>query len=966
MSLDADITTDAATIVLDGNGTSFDNLAPLAQITSGGSLKILDGGSFTTAGDLDNAGTVDLAAGTLNVAGNYTQEVSGAYDVGVGGLAAGSQFGQLNVSGLASLDGALTTGLLSGYAPPQGDSYPILTFGSETGDFSAEFGLYFGGGSGFMPTYKPGTHPTELDLVVISELPGIQATVQSSENPSNYGDLVTFTVNVIPAVLTDLVPTGTVTFYDGGTAIDTETLVNGSASFSTSAFTAGTHSIVVQYSGDANFSGGNSKSLAQVVNQAASTTAVKPTVNPSVLGQSVTFTATVASAVSGLGTPTGQVTFYDGTTAIDTETLVDGMASYTTSGLAVAGHSITAQYTGDTDFSGSTSTAFTQTVNPAGTQTAVTTSVNPTVSGQSVTFTATVSTVSPGAGTATGQVVFYDGTTAVDTEYLSGGAASYTTSALSVSGHSITAEYVGNTDFVTSTSTAFTQTVDQDGTTTSLGSSADPAVLGQSVTFTAVVTADSPGSGTPTGSVTFYDGTNAVDTETLVGGVAKFKTSSLALGGHAISAVYGGDTDFTGSPSATITETIKQASPIAVVTSSLTPTVFGQGVTFTATVSATPPATGIPSGQVTFYDGSTPIDTETLVDGSATYTTSALAVGGHTITIHYSGDSTFVSGNSTAITQTVDQADTATTVTPSVNPTDYGQPVTFTATVSAASPGSGTPSGQVTFYDGTTAVDTETLKSGTAGYTTSALSLAGHSITAKYLGNTDFAISTSTAITQTVDQDDSKTLAVDDGQPGEPGPVGELHGHRARRHAGERDAHRERRLLRRHRSHRHRDPRQRDGRVHHVRAGPGRSRHQRRLQRRHQFRRKPLELDQRDGQAGESLGGGQLFGEPERLRPVGDVHGDRHARDDRDAHPDRPRGLLRRDDRDRHRDARQRLGFVHDIGPGARGPLDHDPVRRRREFQRQSPRPPSPRPSTRPAPRRPWSPRRIRRISAIR
>ena len=96
--------------------------------------------------------------------------------------------------------------------------------------------------------------------MVISELPGTQTTVQSSENPSNYGDLVTFTVNVIPAVLTDLVPTGTVTFYDGGTAIDTETLVNGSASFATSAFTAGTHTIVVQYSGDTNFSGGNSKS----------------------------------------------------------------------------------------------------------------------------------------------------------------------------------------------------------------------------------------------------------------------------------------------------------------------------------------------------------------------------------------------------------------------------------------------------------------------------------------------------------------------------------------------------------------------------------------------------------------------------------------------------------------------------------------------------------------------------------
>ena len=588
MSLGADITTDAATIVLDGTGTSFDSLSPLAQIASGGSLEILDGGSFTTAGDLDNAGTIDLAAGTL-------ERRRQLHPGGLGrvrrrrGRPGGRQPvrpAQRHRPGDRSTAPS-SVSLIDGYAPPQGDSYPVLTFGSLAGNFSAEFGLYFGGGEGFTPTFKPGTNPTELDLVVISELPGTQTTVQSSENPSNYGDLVTFTVNVTPAVLTDLVPTGTVTFYDGGTAIDTETLVDGSASFSTSAFTAGTHTIVVQYSGDTNFSGGNSKSLAQVVNQAASTTAVMPTVNPSVWGQSVTFTATVASSVAGLGTPTGQVTFYDGTTAIDTETLVDGMASYTTSGLAVAGHSITAQYTGDTDFSGSTSTAFTQTVNPAGTQTAVTTSVNPTVSGQSVTFTATVSTVSPGAGTATGQVVFYDGTTAVDTEYLSGGTASYTTSALSVSGHSITAEYVGNTDFATSTSTAFTQTVDQDGTTTSLGSSANPAVLRP------VGDLHRGGDGRRAGERD-ADGQRHVlrrhhrrrhrdprgrrgEIQDLVAGARAATPSARSTAATPISPA---------APRRRSPRRSSRRARSAAVTSSLTPTVFGQSVTFTATVSA--------------------------------------------------------------------------------------------------------------------------------------------------------------------------------------------------------------------------------------------------------------------------------------------------------------------------------------------------------------------------------------------
>src|SRR5262249_38807572 len=66
LSLGGPITTDAATIVLDGTATSFDSLSTLSQIAAGSSLEILEGGSFTTAGDLDNAGTIDLAAGTLN------------------------------------------------------------------------------------------------------------------------------------------------------------------------------------------------------------------------------------------------------------------------------------------------------------------------------------------------------------------------------------------------------------------------------------------------------------------------------------------------------------------------------------------------------------------------------------------------------------------------------------------------------------------------------------------------------------------------------------------------------------------------------------------------------------------------------------------------------------------------------------------------------------------------------------
>ena len=261
--------------MLDGAGAEFSSLAPLTGIAAGGSLEILDGGSFTTAGDLDNAGTIDLAAGTLNVAGNYTQETTGAYDVAIGGLVPGSLYGQLNVTSQATLAGALSVSLLNGYDPPPGDSYRILNFDSRVGDFDAEFGLHLGDGTGFSPIYNTAPSPG-LDLTVISESPGTLTTVQSSENPSKYGDSVTFTVTVTPAVSTDLIATGTVTFYDGSTVIDTETLCDGAASFTTSALVAGMHSIVAQYNGDSNFSGSNSTVLTQTVNPLSLVVATQP------------------------------------------------------------------------------------------------------------------------------------------------------------------------------------------------------------------------------------------------------------------------------------------------------------------------------------------------------------------------------------------------------------------------------------------------------------------------------------------------------------------------------------------------------------------------------------------------------------------------------------------------------------------------------------------------------------------
>ncbi len=290
----------------------------------------------------------------------------------------------------------------------------------------------------------------------------------------------------------------------------------------------------------------------------------------------------------------------------------------------------------------------------ASTSTGITSGTNPSVHGQPVTFTATVTS---SVGTPTGDVSFLDGTTLLGTGTLSGGVATFTTSALSTASHTINADYPGTTVFAAS-SGSVTQTVNQASTTTTVdwaSSYSSPTTFGQGVKFKAVVTASSPGSGTVTGNVSFYDGTTLLETDALVSGVATTSLiTTLSAGNHTITANYSSTTDFFGSFSSGITHVVNQASSTTTLTSSTNPSNFGDSVTFTATVSAASPSTAIPSGAVTFKDGSTTLDTESLnSSGVATYTTSSLTGGSHSITAVYNGTSDVSGSTSSAVTQVV-------------------------------------------------------------------------------------------------------------------------------------------------------------------------------------------------------------------------------------------------------------------------------------------------------------------------
>jgi len=274
----------------------------------------------------------------------------------------------------------------------------------------------------------------------------------------------------------------------------------------------------------------------------ATTTTVTSSLNPSVYQQPATFTAKVTS--SNGAPPNGEnVTFYSGTTALGTGQLSGGSATTTTTALPVGTDSITASYAGDANFANSKSSALTQVVNKAKSYTALASNSNPSSFGQPVVFTATVT--GQFGGTASGTVTFSNGTKAMGTVTLSKGAASISAATLAVGSDSITAVYSGDTNFVTSTSNAVKQVVNQGSTTTALTSSLNPSKSGQPVTLTAAVTGKY--GGTPSGSVAFKDGNTTLKTVTLSGGVAKYTTSTLTKATHSMTAVYSGDANFNGS-----------------------------------------------------------------------------------------------------------------------------------------------------------------------------------------------------------------------------------------------------------------------------------------------------------------------------------------------------------------------------------------------------------------------------------
>jgi|GEM_PF-1362849 len=589
-----------------------------------------------------------------------------------------------------------------------------------------------------------------------------------------YGQSVTFTASVsLPAG--EATPTGTVTFTENGNPLpgacaSAVLVASGVASCTTSALAVAAHQVLATFvPSDGNTTG--SSGNANISVSTAGTTTIITNAQPwtLTLGASTTVNVTVGANAPGSGTPTGSVTVSDGTGQCTIAALTSGIGTCTLTPSSAGSKTITATYTPDaassTNFTGSSATA-PLTVNPAQPGSTLISSANPSVFGQSVTLTGTV-TPAAGGVTPTGKVHFFiDGTTEIcaNAPLSAAGAANAVVATcsipqvdLTVGDHPVQFQYEGDTNNNPSSATlldtsnsTIPQTVTVAPTTTTITAPAS-IVLGSPITINVSVSASAPGAGIPSGDVALTLGSlNCNVTLDATGAGSCTFTPPAPAGSRTITASYAGTTNFAASSA---TAALQVASAATTTTLSVTsPITLGNPVTVNAAVTVNAPGVGILTGTIAIGDGdSAPGDRCTITLPAMSCTLTPSAAGTKTLTAVYTPDaaaSANFTGSSATASLVVNPAQSGTNLISSANPSVFGQSVTFTATVTPAA-GGVISTGSVTFNDGETSLCTAVaLVAGTsnaaATCTTSTLSVANHTITARYSGDTNNQPSTAT------------------------------------------------------------------------------------------------------------------------------------------------------------------------------------------------------------------------------
>jgi hypothetical protein len=381
--------------------------------------------------------------------------------------------------------------------------------------------------------------------------------------------------------------------------------------------------------------------------------------NPATVGQSASFSISVASPN---GTPTGTVRLTDAGIALSTLSLANGGAQYTGT-LSAGTHPIRATYAPSGSF-GASSASCTEVVNLLPTTSGL--AANPTASafGSPVVLTAAVAPASPpGVGTPTGNVTFLAGGAAIGTGTLASGIATLTTSTLPAGTDNLTCTYSGDSNYAQSTCGAMAVVVAPPPPVISLTSSLNPALVAAPVTFTVHLT------NVPAGTaINLYIGSSILlQLPTDANGDAAYTTGFSTSGSYPITAAYWARSRPFGT-TATLTEVVNAVPILTTLSASPNPAYLGQTVNLTAAVNLqTSPA--VTSGTVVFEDGSTPLGTVPVTaNGAAVLAINTLTVGTHTLTAQY-----------------FDNTNTLVSTSPGILETILALPSTFTLTLSPSS-----------------------------------------------------------------------------------------------------------------------------------------------------------------------------------------------------------------------------------------------------------------------------------------
>ena len=657
----------------------------------------------------------------------------------------------------------LTANLVSAGLAIPGVPFSFVQDGNPIGVSNSDAG---GNASFTTPSLPPGVHAftatypgqgsfapaVSVVLYVFVDRYPVTLTLASSTNPSGLNQPVTFTTHISSPDGAVLSP---VQLLDNGSPLTFLTIDgSGSATYTTTALSQGSYSITGSFAGDTTH-GPATASLSQQVTgppvATATSLVIRP--SPSLLGQPLTLTASVAAASTANGVPTGTISFSEGTQILGTQALTGGTASLTLSSLGLGSHSVTAAYTPSGPFLASASGLANLTV-LLPTASTLTSSANPSPATQTLNLTARVtSPVTSIPYTLDGAVTFTDNGVALGTQPVINSAATLSTASLTIGRHTVVATYnpTSANPYQQQTSASIVQTVTGQASAVILVASPNPAAALAPVTLT--VNASIPNStGAPTGTVTLFDAAAPLVTlELNPAGSAAFTTNTLSSGTHLLHAVYNGSTTVETSTSASVSETVL-AAPTSITITAINPlpALVRQPITLAAHVASA--VTGTPSGTVLFHLGAAILSVDLNAAGDAVITTSpdliflptGLTAGTFPVSATYTGSTAFAPSTSATLSETTVLNPTTTTLAAAPSPATQGQAVSVLATVST--PGVPPVSGTVTFFEGATLLGTSpTGIGGRALLNLPGLSVGQHNLTAVFATNAVFSGSASTS-----------------------------------------------------------------------------------------------------------------------------------------------------------------------------------------------------------------------------